>query len=28
LFADKFIVTDADEFAKYWKIHNQFQAQK
>lgn len=27
LFADKFIVTDADEFAKYWNIHNQFQAQ-
>jgi len=28
LFADKFIVTDADEFAKYWNIHNQFLAQK
>jgi len=28
LFADKFIVTDADQFAKYWNIHNQFQAQK
>ena len=28
LFADKFIVTEADEFAKYWNIHNQFQEQK
>ena len=28
LFADKFIVTDADEFTKYWNIHNQFLAQK
>jgi len=28
LFVDKFIVTDADQFAKYWNIHNQFLAQK
>ena len=28
LFADKFIVTDADEFAKYLKIYKQFQEQK
>ena len=28
LFADKFIVTDADESAKYLKIYKQFQEQK